>query len=332
MSLPDPIPTKLLEIPDAHSNPKARERWCQIPLGFVNEYRVQFDVFEGPLDLLLHLVKKQEIDIYQVNLTRIASEFVAYIDQIRELDLEVAGEFLVMAATLIYIKSRELLPADKKPEFESADEDDEDPRFELIRRLVEYKRFKDAAALLQVREGEMELIYERRPERLDFDEPTPIRRATASVFDLIEAVNSILKRVAAQGYSQEIQEDPYTVSEKMAFLRDLILQRGTFHFSELFATARTRTEVVVTFLAVLELTRLHHLILTQGDDFGEILIGAAPLEEVTAALIDPPLEATQESRSSSATDLARDALDGEIGDEEDLPVEAFQITEKILSS
>jgi len=331
MSLPDPIPTELLEIPEAQSNQKARERWRQIPLGFVNEYRVQFDVFEGPLDLLLHLVKKQEVDIYQVNLTRIASEFVAYIDQMRELDLEVAGDFLVMAATLIYIKSRELLPADKKPELESVDEDDEDPRFELIRRLVEYKRFKDAAALLQVREGEMELIYERRPAPLDFDQPTPIRRTTASVFDLIEAVNSILKRVAAQGYSQEIQEDPYTVSEKMAFLRDLILQRGTFHFSELFAAARTRTEVVVTFLAVLELTRLHHLTVIQGDDFGEILIGAAPLEEVAATLVDPPLESTQEPRSSSA-DLARAALDRALGNEEDLSVEAFQITEKIPSA
>ena len=101
----------------------------------MNAYRVQFDVFEGPLDLLLHLVKKQEVDIYQVNLTRIASEFVAYIDQMRELDLEIAGEFLVMAATLIYIKSRELLPADQKPEAQVGEKDEKNLRLAFARRM-----------------------------------------------------------------------------------------------------------------------------------------------------------------------------------------------------
>ena len=103
----------------------------------MSEYRVQFEVFEGPLDLLLHLVKKQEVDIYQVNLTKIATEFVAYVEQMRELDLEVAGEFLVMAATLLYIKSRELLPVEQQAQVEGDDEDEADPRWELIRRLGE---------------------------------------------------------------------------------------------------------------------------------------------------------------------------------------------------
>src|SRR5713101_6608124 len=104
------------------------------------EYKVKFEVFEGPLDLLLYLVKKEEVDIYEVNLTKIATQFIAYIDVMRQLDLEVAGDFLVMAATLMYIKSRELLPVDQQTQVEEEDDDDEDPRWELIRRLVEYKK------------------------------------------------------------------------------------------------------------------------------------------------------------------------------------------------
>src|SRR6266498_2700328 len=112
------------------------------------EYKVQFEVFEGPLDLLLYLVKKDEVDIYEVNLTRIATQFIEYIELMRELDLQVAGEFLVMASTLMYIKSRELLPVDQQVQAEG-DEEVNDPRWELIRQLVEYKKFKDAAAQLQ---------------------------------------------------------------------------------------------------------------------------------------------------------------------------------------
>ena len=262
-------------------------RWKQLPLGLMNEYRVQFDVFEGPLDLLLHLVKKQEVDIYQVNLTRIASEFVAYIDQMRELDLEIAGEFLVMAATLIYIKSRELLPADQKPEAQIGEEDEEDPRFELIRRLVEYKKFKDAAAELQSLESRMDQVYEHRSAPVVLPEVEPQRREPVSIFDLIQAVSIILKRFGERDDVREIQADPYTVSEKMAALRILIQEKGRFRFSELFAEARSRSEVVVTFLAMLELTRLRHLQVIQSEDFGEIEVELAPPE---APLVESPEE------------------------------------------
>jgi segregation and condensation protein A len=264
----------------------ASSRWKQLPLGLMNEYRVQFDVFEGPLDLLLHLVKKQEVDIYQVNLTRIATEFVAYIDQMRELDLEVAGEFLVMAATLIYIKSRELLPADQKPETQQGDEEEDDPRFELIRRLVEYKKFKDAASKLQFQESRMDQIYEHRPGKVAFDEAEPQRRDQVSVFELIQAVSTILKRFNDRDDVREIQADPHTVSEKMAVLREMILARGTFRFGELFENAKSRNEVVVTFLAMLELTRLKQIVVKQQEDFGEIEVAIAPVE---VAATEPPL-------------------------------------------
>src|SRR5207249_10300254 len=128
----------------------------------MTEYKVKFEVFEGPLDLLLYLIKKEEVDIYQVNLTQLATQFIEYIEVMRMLDLEIAGEFLVMASTLMYLKSRELLPVDQQvtPEGE---EEGEDPRWELIRQLVEYKKFKDAAAQLQALEFRQESVYPRQP-------------------------------------------------------------------------------------------------------------------------------------------------------------------------
>ena len=265
MSAPDPeTPSLPIEVPGPGFD---LSRYKQLPLGLMNEYRVQFDVFEGPLDLLLHLVKKQEVDIYQVNLTRIASEFVAYIDQMRELDLEIAGEFLVMAATLIYIKSRELLPADQKPDTQVGEEDEEDPRFELIRRLE-----------LQSLETRMDQVYEHRSTPVVLPDVEPQRREPVSIFDLIQAVSVILKRFNERDDVREIQADPYTVSEKMASLRILIQEKGRFRFSELFAEARSRSEVVVTFLAMLELTRLRHLQVIQSEDFGEIEVELAPPE------------------------------------------------------
>lgn len=129
------------------------------------EYKVKFEVFEGPLDLLLYLIKREEVDIYEVNLTKLATQFIEYIDTMRLLDLEVAGEFLVMAATLMYIKSRELLPVDQQIEVEG-DDDGEDPRWELIRQLVEYKKFKDAASQLALLEARQEDVFPRYPLNL----------------------------------------------------------------------------------------------------------------------------------------------------------------------
>src|SRR3954469_21942089 len=139
------------------------------------EYKVKFEVFEGPLDLLLYLIKKEEVDIYEVNLTGLAKQFIEYIDTMRLLDLEIAGEFLVMAATLMYIKSRELLPVDQRAEVEGDDEG-EDPRWELIRQLVEYKKFKDAATHLQALELRQADVFARTPARLEFEtEALPAR-------------------------------------------------------------------------------------------------------------------------------------------------------------
>lgn len=240
----------------------------------MTEHKVQLEVFEGPLDLLLYLVKKEEVDIYEVNLTKIATQFLEYVEVMRQLDLEIAGEFLVMAATLMYIKSRELLPADQQAQVEEEDETD-DPRWELIRQLVEYKKFKDAAAGLQEREARQENVFPRVPGKLEFEPERPAPKSEVSVFDLINAVSSILKRFAQREESRDVFEDRWTVSEKIEELMRIVRAQSHVRFFDLFARTTSRTEVVVTFLALLELIRLRMLAASQTEVFGEIQISLA---------------------------------------------------------
>jgi len=241
----------------------------------MTEYKVKFEVFEGPLDLLLYLIKKEEVDIYQVNLTQLATQFIEYIDVMRLLDLEIAGEFLVMASTLMYIKSRELLPVDQQVTAEGEEEGD-DPRWELIRQLVEYKKFKDAAAQLQTLEIRQEQVYPRLPVKPEFGREEPPGKAQASLFDLLNAVNSILKRIVEREDLRDIFEDKWTVSEKIEDIMKEMSRCPSLKFSALFAGATSRTEVVVTFLAMLELIRLRQIVATQQTPFGEIELGRAP--------------------------------------------------------
>jgi len=245
------------------------------------DYKVKFEVFEGPLDLLLYLIKKEEVDIYEVNLTRLATQFIEYIETMRLLDLEVAGEFVVMAATLMYIKSRELLPVDQQVQTEGEDDGD-DPRWELIRQLVEYKKFKDAAAQLQDMERRQEDVFPRLPARLEFPaEERP--RTEASIFDLVNAVSTILKRFGERDDLRDIFEDKWTVSEKIQHVLRALSERASLRFSELFDGAGSRSEVVVTFLALLELIRLKQLTAVQSEAFGEIELCRCTQGEAIAA-------------------------------------------------
>jgi segregation and condensation protein A len=238
------------------------------------DYKVKFEVFEGPLDLLLYLIKKEEVDIYDVNLTQLATQFIEYIEVMRLLDLEIAGEFLVMASTLMYIKSRELLPLDQQVQTEGED-DGEDPRWELIRQLVEYKKFKDAASQLQALEARQEDIFPRLPAKPEFAAEAPAK-PDVSLFDLVNAVTAILKRVAQkEGESRDVFEDKWTVSEKIELVMKTLTERPRVKFSELFASTMSRTEVVVTFLALLELIRLKQLVVAQTEPFAEIDISRA---------------------------------------------------------
>ncbi len=250
------------------------------------ENKVQQEVFEGPLDLLLYLVKKEEVDIYEINLTKIAAQFVEYIELMRQLDLEVAGEFLVMASTLMYIKSRELLPVDQQTIVEEED-DGEDPKWELIRQLVEYKKFKDAAGKLQERESLQENIFPRQPGQPEFASDTPLPKPDVSLFDLLNAVNSILKRFSQPDEARDVFEDKWTVSEKIEHLIQVVGSRLALRFSELFAGTTSRSEVIVTFLALLELIRLKQVVVCQSEPFREIEISLPPAHSAASIASAP---------------------------------------------
>ncbi|MBL9135707.1 MAG: segregation/condensation protein A [Verrucomicrobiales bacterium] len=267
----------------------------------MGEYRVRFEVFEGPLDLLLYLIRKEEVDIYEVNLTRIATEFVEYLNLMRELDLDIAGEFVVMAATLMLIKSRELLPKDQRPETQNGEEEDlEDPRWELIRQLVEYKKFKDAAARLQEFEHRAENTFPRIPGRVELPEETPARRSEATIFDLLSAVNTVLQRFSKrEGEARDVFEDRWSVSEKIELLLHTVRERSAVRFSELFQNATNRIEVVVTFLAILELVRLRMIVAAQSEAFADIQIQLAP----------PPADANATTAEATLPATAEDATE-----------------------
>lgn len=250
------------------------------------EYKVKFEVFEGPLDLLLYLIKKEEVDIYEVNLTKLATQFIEYIETMRLLDLEIAGEFLVMASTLMYIKSRELLPVEQQVQVEGEDEG-EDPRWELIRQLVEYKKFKDAAAQLQVLEVARENTFPRMPIKPEFESDRPAVKPEVSIFDLLNAVNTVLQRFTKRDDSRDIFEEKWSVSEKIEHVMKSIAERGRVTFSELFAQAASRSEVICTFLALLELIRLKQLVCAQPEPFAEIEITKKPAAEASPAEAAP---------------------------------------------
>jgi segregation and condensation protein A len=235
------------------------------------DYKVKIEVFEGPLDLLLYLIKKEEVDIYSVSIERITKQYLEYLQTFRMLDLDIAGEFVVMAANLIYIKSRSLLPADQQAADEEADE--EDPRWDLIRQLIEYKKFKDVAFHLHRCEVLQEGIIPRIAGKPTVDDTETLLKDEVGIFDLITAFQKVLKKLEnRQENLREIFEENFTVSDKIDYILQTISSGAKVSFSSLFATAATRTEIVVTFLALLELIRLKQLRVTQQAAFSDIEI------------------------------------------------------------
>ena len=237
------------------------------------DYKVKLEIFEGPLDLLLYLIKRDELDIYDISLERITKQYLEYLQAFKELNIDVAGEFVVMAANLIYIKSRSLLPVDQQPPEEDVEEDD--PRWDLIRQLIEYKKFKEAAAQLQQRQLEQELIFVREPNGIDPVLTAPLRLGEVGVFQLINAFQAVIKRVEAREDLREIFGEHYTVSDKIEWILQRMGDGVALKFSELFVRMASRVEIVVTFLALLELIRLRQVSATQANPFDEIELTAA---------------------------------------------------------
>jgi len=238
-------------------------------------WRIHLPVFDGPLDLLLHLIKKEEVDIYDVELGKITNHYLAYLGQMEALNLEVAGEFLVVAAQLIYIKSRTLLPMDQQLP-DDDEEDEEDSRWELIRQLVEYKKFKEAAESLDDHARRQEQIFYRIPEPGSSPHPPPPGLGKVEVIDLVRAFQQVLQAARERHGFREIYEDRHTVSEKIEMILDLLQNVSSVRFTDLFRDTSTRGEIVVTFLAVLELIRLKQITAFQTEVFGEIEVRKCP--------------------------------------------------------
>ncbi|HZX35708.1 MAG TPA: segregation/condensation protein A [Thermodesulfobacteriota bacterium] len=229
-------------------------------------YKVKLDIFEGPLDLLLYLIKKNEVDIYDIPVSVITEEYLKYIDAMKSMNLELAGEFLLMAATLIHIKSKMLLPL---PEEGEEEEEGADPRAELMRRLIEYRRFKAAADELYARNllgrdvfGRGMPFFSDEPED---EEPLEAGLTDVTLFDLLGAFTEILKR-APKTYHIDITVDRFKVQDKINYIMDFLTRAKSMTFREFFPSDAVKGEVIVTFLAILELAKLCMISLNQTED------------------------------------------------------------------
>ncbi len=233
------------------------------------EYKVELEVFEGPLDLLLYLIKKDEVDIYDIPIERITNQYMKYMEVMRMLDLNIAGDFLVMAATLMMIKSRMLLPVEERKEED--DEDDNDPRWDLVRQLVEYKKFKDVALHLEECEFVQENIFGRNGEGVQLGPEMELAMQDVNIFDLISAFNEALSKVEREDL-KEIFSERFTVADKIELIVSTLERTEKMAFSSLFSGMVSRGEIVCTFLALLELIRLKQVQARQDSVFGEIVI------------------------------------------------------------
>jgi segregation and condensation protein A len=230
-------------------------------------YTVKVDVFEGPLDLLLHLIKQNQLDIYDIPIALITEQYLEYIRIMKALDLTIAGEFLVMAATLMYIKSRMLLPTP----IEEEEEEGVDPRAELVQRLVEYKRFKEAAVRLSHQALLGVDVFIRPAQEIEAEEG----EIEADLFHLIDALRELLKRQEVEDF-HEVTLDRVTLRDKMTELYERLQgAQEAVPFSALFTPLATRVELIVTFLALLELIRSGMLRAYQRDVFGPLWVTRA---------------------------------------------------------
>ncbi|HEX7057576.1 MAG TPA: segregation/condensation protein A [Bacilli bacterium] len=236
-------------------------------------YKLQ--TFEGPLDLLLHLIDKAEIDIYDIPISEITDQYMEYVSTMQELSLDVASEFLVMAATLMAIKSKMLLPKPPVIELDGEQYDpDYDPRAELVQMLLEYRKFKEAAEYLRDKELARSLIYTREPADLtpyaNHAPANPVRGL--HIADLVIALHKALKRAASRNRVAKIERDELSVNDRIVVLESLLKAQGKVKFSALLYDCVSREGIIVTFLALLELMRLKKVSCYQHRLFDDMII------------------------------------------------------------
>ena len=232
-------------------------------------YHVKLDAFEGPLDLLLHLIRKNEVDIYDIPIALITQQYLEYIDLMQELNLDVAGEFMVMAATLIHIKSKMLVPVN--PTEAEGEEETEDPRDELVRRLLEFQRYKEAAGLLHQKREIRAATWTRPDAALPAFDDAGEEMIEAGLYDLIGAFKELLERRKTL-LAHEVEHEGKSVEARMEELVAMLREGQSLEFLELFASDETKAGMILTFLALLELIRLKRIKVYQRALFGPIRV------------------------------------------------------------
>jgi segregation and condensation protein A len=228
---------------------------------------IRLEGFEGPLDLLLHLIRREELDIRNIPIAHITEQYLGYLQLMQDLNINVAGEWLVMAATLIYIKSRMLLPPDPV-QAGSQEEPPEDPRAELVYQLLEHQKYKNAAQMLYTREEVENAVWNSPPQEVLDDGKEVI---AVTLFDLLKAFHEVVKRFEAQA-SMELDQEEVTIDQKLSEIRRLLIVHDSLVFSSFFIRVRSKRHLIVTFLALLELVRLREIWLYQEKAFDEIHI------------------------------------------------------------
>jgi len=247
-------------------------------------YVVRLDSFEGPLDLLLYLIQREEMDIWDIPIARITEQYLEHIRMMERLDLHPAGEFLVMAATLMRIKARMLLPQPR-----TGEESEEDPRHELVQRLLEYKKFKEAARKLEEREADRARRFTRPLDQALVEEMKDLGDEVTFEVGLPQVLKALAEVMARfeDVTTHEVDLEPVSLEDKVALIRARLADRGRLAWSELFADVRSRIDVIVTFMAMLELAKGGALRLHQADNFSELWVfgrddaGTVPTAEET---------------------------------------------------
>lgn len=231
-----------------------------------DRYRVRLqDVFEGPMDLLVHLIKKTEVDIYDIPISRITAQYLEYIEWMKQMNIDMAGDFVLMASTLTHIKSRMLLPA------QAGEDEEEDPRLEITRPLLEYLRIKSAAQQLAERNLLGETTFTRKPETDSLEADDEGETIRIGLFELIDAFQHILDKVS-QDHRVDLARDRVSVQERIVQLTEMLETNDSLTFDELFADGRQRTDIIVTFLALLEMAKLNLIRIAQHVPTGIIRI------------------------------------------------------------
>lgn len=249
-------------------------------------YSVKLEGFEGPLDLLLHLIQKEEMDIYDIQIAQITDRYLEYVNLMEQLDLDVASEFLVMAATLLHIKSQSILPQ-LTPNAEYTIGDQE----QLVKQLLEYKQFKEAAQVLDVYAEQQTLIYTRNPKIHEDLEGTRAFEIRATLFDLLTAfknLNDRVEEIEPEDTYETFEEETITVEDKIDFIDRQLESENQLLFDDLFPLSSTKTDRIVTFLAILELIRIGKIVTVQTDHFESIYIVKQEDEGANREMPPPP--------------------------------------------